>query len=86
MVSYRGRFSVTSKGSCLAQRNGKSKTWADLPAELQRAFLSHPLAVLALLVAVLMALAWLNRFVQDDAFISFRYARNLAHGNGLTFN
>jgi arabinofuranosyltransferase len=32
------------------------------------------------------ALAWANRFVQDDAFISFRYARNLAEGLGLTWN
>lgn len=31
-------------------------------------------------------LAWLSRFVTDDAFISFRYARNLAEGHGLVFN
>jgi len=31
-------------------------------------------------------LAYLARFVQDDAFISFRYAANLASGNGLVFN
>jgi arabinofuranosyltransferase len=30
--------------------------------------------------------AWSVRFVQDDAFISFRYARNLANGHGLVFN
>lgn len=30
--------------------------------------------------------AWTCRFVQDDAFISFRYARNLARGVGLVFN
>lgn len=30
--------------------------------------------------------AWSVRFVQDDAFISFRYARNLAQGRGLVFN
>ena len=30
--------------------------------------------------------AWWVRFVQDDAFISFRYARNLAEGRGLVFN
>ena len=27
-----------------------------------------------------------NRFIQDDAFISFRYAKNLIEGNGLVFN
>lgn len=31
-------------------------------------------------------LAWNRRFVQDDAFISFQYARNLAEGYGLTWN
>jgi len=38
------------------------------------------------LVALLVFLALMNRFIQDDAFISFQYARNLAEGNGLTFN
>ena len=33
-----------------------------------------------------MAAAARLRFVQDDAFISFRYARNLAEGNGLAWN
>jgi arabinofuranosyltransferase len=32
------------------------------------------------------ALAWSQRFIQDDAFISLRYARNLARGLGLVFN
>jgi hypothetical protein len=36
--------------------------------------------------AVLLVLAWAHRFVQDDAFISFRYAQHLAHGQGLTWN
>lgn len=42
-----------------------------------------------LLPAVLLglgALAWSRRFLLDDAFISFRYARNLAHGQGLVWN
>ncbi len=37
-------------------------------------------------VLLLVALAWHNRFVLDDAFISFRYARNLAAGEGLVYN
>lgn len=41
-------------------------------------------AVLAFVV--LTSYAWTNRFVQDDAFISFRYADNLAHGKGLVWN
>ena len=42
-----------------------------------------------LLVATLMLLlahAWLYRFLTDDAFISFRYSVNLSHGQGLVFN
>jgi arabinofuranosyltransferase len=36
--------------------------------------------------AALLAHAYAYRFVCDDAFISFRYARNLAEGAGLVFN
>lgn len=46
---------------------------------------NYPAAALAL-GAGLLALAWANRFVQDDAFITFRYARNLADGLGLVWN
>ena len=42
--------------------------------------------LLPLLIAAAAAVAWVNRFVQDDAFISFRYAKNLAEGNGLVWN
>lgn len=35
---------------------------------------------------ILMAHGLAYRFLTDDAFISFRYARNLAEGNGLVFN
>ncbi|MEZ4824399.1 MAG: hypothetical protein R2942_19210 [Ignavibacteria bacterium] len=27
-----------------------------------------------------------NKFIQDDAFISFRYVQNFVDGNGLVFN
>ncbi|AKV01378.1 acyltransferase 3 [Labilithrix luteola] len=37
-------------------------------------------------VALAAVLAWFNRFIQDDAFISFRYARHLAAGHGLVWN
>jgi arabinofuranosyltransferase len=40
----------------------------------------------AAVIALLTPLAWLLRFVQDDAYISFRYARNLVEGNGLVYN
>jgi len=38
------------------------------------------------LYAVVAVAGWWVRMVQDDAFISFRYARNLAEGHGLVFN
>jgi Tetratricopeptide repeat len=37
-------------------------------------------------LALLLAHAWMYRFLCDDAFISFRYSVNLAHGHGLVFN
>lgn len=40
----------------------------------------------AVLLPAMVALAWWNRFVQDDAFVTFRYSRNLALGHGLVFN
>ncbi|MBI1798329.1 MAG: hypothetical protein HYR73_01420, partial [Candidatus Eisenbacteria bacterium] len=44
------------------------------------------LAALGATLALLLAHAWLYRFLTDDAFISFRYSVNLAHGHGLVFN
>jgi arabinofuranosyltransferase len=47
------------------------------------------LSLCALLIscAVFLVLARvMGPFVPDDSFISFRYAENLAHGHGLTFN
>jgi arabinofuranosyltransferase len=42
--------------------------------------------ILGTLVLASVGLAWQGRFIQDDAFISFRYARNLADGQGLVWN
>src|SRR5262245_60708641 len=41
--------------------------------------------VLALLSAHFPQL-WAERWAQDDAYVSFRYARNLVRGNGLVYN
>jgi len=41
---------------------------------------------LAVALAGLCYHVWVYRFLTDDAFISFRYARNLARGAGLVFN
>lgn len=49
-------------------------------------FSHHLWLVLLLVLAVACGIAWRERFVQDDAFISLRYARNLADGYGLVWN
>jgi len=49
------------------------------PARLDRALLALSLALYAVMAVRL-------RFVCDDAYISFRYARNLAEGLGLVYN
>ncbi|MEM6795070.1 MAG: hypothetical protein AAF725_13920 [Acidobacteriota bacterium] len=41
---------------------------------------------LALLVPCAALVAWNQRFLMDDAYISFRYAENWASGHGLVFN
>ncbi|HET9886334.1 MAG TPA: hypothetical protein VFR10_02385, partial [bacterium] len=41
---------------------------------------------MALLCGFALLRAIQQRWVSDDAFISFRYARNLVHGHGLVFN
>jgi hypothetical protein len=42
--------------------------------------------VLLLIFAILAVHIWQYVFLVDDAFISFRYAKNLASGEGLVFN
>ncbi len=42
--------------------------------------------ILPFAITILICIAWMNRFVQDDAFISFRYAENFANGYGLVWN
>jgi tetratricopeptide (TPR) repeat protein len=41
---------------------------------------------LAALSAAFVFVAMENKFIQDDAYISFRYIRNFVEGNGLVFN
>lgn len=42
--------------------------------------------ILCITISGLTCLAWHHRFIQDDAFISFRYAYNLVQGKGLLYN
>jgi len=51
---------------------------------VQERVATNPLTAAAF-AAALMGLAWSLRFVQDDAFISFLYARNWLNGEGLTW-
>ena len=43
-------------------------------------------ALIALCIVGLLAHGFYQRFLCDDAYITFRYARNVAAGNGLVFN
>jgi hypothetical protein len=43
-------------------------------------------AGLAICFALLLWQTWYFRFMSDDAYIAFRYARNLSEGHGLVFN
>src|SRR5512135_464280 len=45
----------------------------------------HRRALVSSFVAIGVALAWHFRFVQDDAFISYTYAKSLVEGHGLTW-
>jgi hypothetical protein len=44
------------------------------------------IALTTFLVVAASTWAWLIRWCSDDAWISFRYARNLARGHGLVYN
>jgi arabinofuranosyltransferase len=46
----------------------------------------HRATIMLAVFSGLMILAWQHRFVQDDAYISFRYADHLVHGEGLVWN
>lgn len=53
---------------------------------LSNFYKSHFKVILLLVFLALAVLAWSNRFIQDDAFISLRYADNFVHGKGLVWN
>jgi arabinofuranosyltransferase len=42
--------------------------------------------VVAVAVAAVAPGVWRTRWVQDDAYVSFRYARNMVEGHGLVYN
>ncbi len=57
-----------------------------LSSHLERLLEGRRAVVEGALYVLAAVAAWIVRFVQDDAFITYRYARNLARGEGLVFN
>jgi len=57
-----------------------------LPAEKGQSNKPIVFAGLILLCIVFIVICNNNRFIQDDAFISFRYVQNFVDGHGLVFN
>jgi len=57
-----------------------------LPAEKEQSNKPIVFAGLILLCIVFIVICNNNRFIQDDAFISFRYVQNFVDGHGLVFN
>ncbi len=53
---------------------------------LARAVLAAELALMIAVLAHQFPHWWGQRWVQDDAYVSFRYARNLVRGEGLVYN
>ena len=53
--------------------------------ELEAYLKRYQWSIFLVLLGFGLLLAWSNRFVQDDAFISFNYAKALVEGKGLTW-
>lgn len=53
---------------------------------LSRLYREYFNVILGATIFCLLCWAWSHRFIQDDAFISFRYADHLARGLGLVWN
>ena len=53
---------------------------------LSKIYTHHFKKIFILIFLLILMLAWNHRWMADDAFISFRYAENFVHGNGLVWN
>jgi arabinofuranosyltransferase len=53
---------------------------------LEQVLAGHYRLLLVSSVVVAVVVAWRLRFVQDDAFISFTFAKSFVEGNGLTWS
>ena len=47
---------------------------------------STPIILFFAAIAARLVVFFATHYTVDDAFITFRYAENLAHGNGLVYN
>ena len=60
-----------------------------MPSEVSVAGLSSQVPAQLGLVIIVLAIQWpswwAQRWVQDDAYVSFRYAHNLVRGEGLVY-
>ena len=88
-----GRAQTSNDESKSARPDGQSHALA-WPTEFVQGAMgsqaNNPRLSLVVLLVSLMVFFWgcatLSPFIPDDAYISFRYAENLALGHGLTFN
>jgi arabinofuranosyltransferase len=67
-------------------RNPFANSMKTVVSFLTRMYHRYFTALFFSLVVILLLYASYNRFMEDDAFISFRYAENFVHGNGLVWN
>jgi len=67
-------------GAAYAWKGRDAEAWWNRATRLPRYAIWTALGLAAL------AWTWHLRWLSDDAFISFRYAQNWMHGNGLVFN
>lgn len=58
----------------------------NVPVQNQGSYKSLIYGCLILLCVVFIIICTNNKFIQDDAFISFRYVQNFVDGHGLVFN
>ncbi len=83
--AYTKRRNTTAPGDDSLQACSPNLT-RTIVNKVSEFFETHFMVIVALALVALILLAWSNRFIQDDAFISFRYADNFARGRGLVWN
>ena len=73
--------------ACFDRTRGSQTPGKELIETAQRLGCGRSLAVVGLLTAAALILGiWLHPLAVDDAFITYRYALNLATGKGFTYN